>query len=307
MPSTDDIGDPSSKVKSASIAKGALVFVTGVNGHIGNHIVSDLLSNGYRVKGSVRNLSDENKTAHVIAHAKRLGCEEKLELVEGNVIESEGWSEHLVGCDVLLHTATVYSNSDDAETIVGTANKGTENLFRAAKAAGIDRVVYTSSVAAVGSKPKGQVKDETYWQGETNMPYTQAKTESEKIAWKLAEELGLDLRVINPSGVLGGGFTRPTPSVDFFPDALSGKWPMAPKIPLAFVHVRDVARAHRRAFEVDEATGRHILAPHHDITIADLMKQMRTLYPNTKAPKKALPNWLLPAAIFQDWLGGIFT
>ena len=75
--------------------------------------------------------------------------------------------------------------------------------------------MYTSSVAAVGSEPKGVVKDENNWQTNTEMPYTVAKTESERIAWKLASELELDLRVINPSGVLGGDFIKPTPSVDF--------------------------------------------------------------------------------------------
>jgi len=103
---------------------GKTIFVTGVNGHIGNHIVEDLLSNGYNVKGSVRDLADPKKVDHVIAHAKKLGCEQRLELVQGNVLDCEGWSQHLTGCDGLFHTATIYATSGDGQLIIDTANKG---------------------------------------------------------------------------------------------------------------------------------------------------------------------------------------
>lgn len=282
------------------------IFVTGVNGHIGNHIVRDLLENGYAVRGSVRNVADPAKTEHVRAHAAQLGHEDRLELVEGDVLNADGWEDLLNGCDGLFHTATVYATQGDANLILDTANKGTTHLFHAAAKAGIKRLVYTSSTAAVGTAPKGKLKDESVWNNDTSLPYSTAKTQSERLAWTLAKELSLDLRVINPTAVLGGGFARPTPSVDFFADALAGKYPVVPKFPMAAVHVRDVARAHRRAFEVDEAEGRFILAPHTNLTLATLCKRIRTLNPTTKAPKYGLPNALVPVAVFQDWLGGKF-
>ncbi len=282
------------------------IFVTGVNGHIGNHIVRDLLEHGYAVKGSVRDVSDPAKVNHVQAHAEELGATDRLELVQGDVLDADGWTELLTGCDGLFHTATIYSTQDDATAILDTANKGTTHLFHAAAQAGIHRIVYTSSTAAVGTSPRGTVKDEAVWNTDTSLPYTTAKTQSERLAWKLAEELNLDLRVINPTAVLGGGFVRPTPSVDFFADAIAGKYPVVPKFPMSVVHVRDVARAHRRAFEVDEASGRFILAPHANITLATICKRIRTLNPTTKAPKFGLPNALVPMAVLQDWLGGKF-
>ena len=282
------------------------IFVTGVNGHIGNHIVRDLLEHGYAVRGSVRDLNDPERTDHVRAHATDLGCEDRLELVEGNVLDADGWTTHLSGCDGLFHTATMYSTRGSAAEILDTANMGTTHLLHAAAQAGVRRVVYTSSTAAVGTSPKGQVKDEAAWNTDTSLPYTVAKTQSERLAWRLAEELGLDVRVINPTAVLGGGFVRPTPSVDFFQDAIAGNYPVAPKFPMSVVHVRDVARAHRRAFEVDEAEGRFILAPHANLTLATICKRIRTLNPTTKAPKYSLPNTLVPLAVFQDWLGGKF-
>ena len=282
------------------------IFVTGVNGHIGNQIVRDLLENGYNVVGSVRNLNDPLKVDHVRQHAIDLDCEQNLQLVEGDVLDADGWSDKIRGCDALFHTATVYSNSKDPTIILDTANKGTTHLLTAAKDANIPRIIYTSSVAAVGSLPKGREKTEEDWQILRSSPYTVAKTESEKLAWELAEKHGLDLRVINPGAVLGGGFVKPTPSVDYFPDAISGKFPVAPKIPIPIVHVRDVARAHRRAFEVDEAEGRFIVAPHKNKTIADVCRTIRELYPKSKSPRYAIPRSLMFIVVFQDWIMGVF-
>ena len=286
-------------------ANGQTIFVTGVNGHIGNHIVRDLLAHGYTVRGSVRDLNDPMKVDHVRQHATDLGIAERLELVEGDVLDADVWEEHLKGCDGLFHTATVYATSGEATTIIDTANLGTQHLFSAAKACGIQRIVYTSSIAAVGSTPKGRLKTENDWQTDRSSPYVIAKTESEKRAWELAETHDLDLRVINPGGVLGGRFVNPTPSIDYFPDAIKGKFPAVPKIPIPIVHVRDVARAHRRAFEVDEAEGRFILAP-HDKTIADVCRSIRAQYPNTKAPRWAIPRTLMFIVVFQDWIMGLF-
>ena len=75
------------------------IFVTGVNGHIGNHIVRDLLEHGYHVIGSVRNLNDPLKVDHVRQHALDLDKTDRLELVEGDVLDADGWSDKLAGSD----------------------------------------------------------------------------------------------------------------------------------------------------------------------------------------------------------------
>ena len=103
----------SSKPKS----NGQTIFVTGVNGHIGNHIVGDLLAHGYNVKGSVRDLNDDAKTKHVIQHATVLGVENRLELVQGDILEADNWAEMIQGCDSLFHTATIYSNTKDGQLL----------------------------------------------------------------------------------------------------------------------------------------------------------------------------------------------
>ena len=285
-------------------SNGTTIFVTGVNGHIGNQIVRDLLENGYQVKGSVRDLQDDSKTAHVLRHAAEIEVPERLELVQGDILDGDEWAEMISGCDALFHTATIYSNTQDGQLIIDTALMGTTHLLTAARDAGIKRVIYTSSVAAVGNTPKGRAKTEDDWQTERSSPYIIAKTDSERKAWELAEEFDLDLRVINPSAVIGGGFVNPTPSVDFFPDIVNGNVPMAPKIPLSIVHVKDVAIAHRRAYEIDEAQGRFILAPHNNLTLVDVCRTVKRLYPQSKAPKLGIPRAMMSLVVLFDWFNG---
>lgn len=270
-----------------------LVVVTGANGHIGNNLCRQLIEKGYTVRGTVRSMDKAPKL--------------DMEFVEADVLEEEGWDKVLEGAYGLFHLATIYATSGDGQLILDTANKGTEIVFRAAAKAGISRIVYTSSVAAIGSSPKGVVKDESNWNENFSLPYTQAKTESERKAWELAEEMNLDLRVINPSGVLGGSFSRPTPSTDIIGDAMKGKYPVVPKIPLAFVHIDDVATAHINAYEIDEASGRYVLAPYQDGNIHDLLKRAKKLYPKMKFPRLGIPLWLLPLVVLQDWFMGLFT
>ena len=270
-----------------------VVVVTGANGHIGNNLSRQLVEHGYAVRGTVRSM---DKAPNI-----------EMEFVEADVLNQEDWPRVLEGATGLFHLATIYATSGDGQLILDTANKGTENVLRAAAACGIKRVIYTSSVAAIGSTPKKVVKDESNWNDNFSMPYTRAKTESERRAWELAKELDIDLRVINPSGVLGGSFSRPTPSTDIIGDAMKGKYPVVPKIPLAFVHVEDVATAHRLAYEVDEAHGRYVLAPYQDGNIHDLLKRAKKLYPKMKFPRIGIPLWLLPVVVFQDWFMGLFS
>ena len=281
------------------------VLVTGANGFLANHLVRDLLHEGYTVVATVRDLSDPVRTDRLHAHAEACGHPERLELHEADVLDADPWKDLLAGCEGLFHTAAVFSLNGEADVILNTANLGTEHVLNAAAEAGVKRIVYTSSTAAVGSGPRGRAKDENDWQSGSSMPYTAAKTESERRAWRIAEEHGLDLRVINPTAILGGGFSRPPPSVDWMPDLLSGAWPLIPAIPMAFVHVEDVAHAHRMAYEIEEASGRFVLAPHSGMTMVDVARVAGRLRPTSKAPRRSLPRRLLPLAVFFDWIKGM--
>ena len=145
------------------------MVVTGVNGHIGNNLARQLIDEGYTVRGTVRSMDKAPKL--------------EMEFVEADVLNPEDWPKVLNGATGLVHLATIYDPSGDGQLILDTANQGTENVLRAAASEGIKRVVYTSSVAAIGTSPKGVIKDESNWNENFSLPYTQAKNESEKRAW----------------------------------------------------------------------------------------------------------------------------
>ena len=203
------------------------IFVTGVNGHIGNHIVRDLLEHGYFVRGSVRDLNDASKTEHVLAR-RDLGLEDRLELVEGDVLEADGWEGMLQGCDGLFHTATIYSTRGTATMILDTANKGTAHLLHAAATAGQAHCLHVN-LAAVGTSPRGQPRTKPFGT-RTSLPYTTAKTQSERLAWKLADELNLDLR--HQPHRRAGRRLRPTDTQrGFLPGCHRWQLPRGAKVP----------------------------------------------------------------------------
>ena len=213
----------------------------------------------------------------------------------------------LEGATGLFHLATIYATSGDGQVILTLQTKVLKSCLEQRLRLESSELFTHHPLLQLAPTPKGVVKDESNWNDNFSLPYTQAKTESENLAWELAEELGIDLRVINPSGVLGGSFSRPTPSTDIIGDAMKGKYPVVPKIPLAFVHVDDVATAHRMAYEIDEANGRYVLAPYQDGNIHDLLKRAKKLYPKMKFPRFGIPLWLLPVVVLQDWFMGLFT
>jgi len=149
----------------------------------------------------------------------------------------------------VFHLAQPYDiGESDPESIIRPSVIGTENVFGAMKDAGLKRVVYAGSCAAVGvTDDPDEPLDETCWREEGAIPYTTAKILGERRAMELAGEHGLDVVVTLPVGVLGGWDFKPTPTMQPAYDAINGKGPM----PMAVNHtdVRDVAASHRLAWE----------------------------------------------------------
>ncbi|KAL0380105.1 UNVERIFIED_CONTAM: Tetraketide alpha-pyrone reductase 1, partial [Sesamum angustifolium] len=195
---------------------GKVVCVTGASGFIASWLVKLLLERGYTVKATVRNLNDPKKVAHLKALE---GAEERLHLVQADLIEDGSFDSVVDGCEGVFHTASpvFFSTSDPQAELIEPAVKGTLNILRAcSKVTSVRRVVVTSSMASVSfnDKPKGPdvVIDEgfqirhsvkkprfdpaKYW-------YPLSKTLAEKAAWKFAEENGMDLVIMHPGFVLG--------------------------------------------------------------------------------------------------------
>jgi nucleoside-diphosphate-sugar epimerase len=200
--------------------RGELVLVTGGSGFIGAHCILQLLDAGYRVRTTVRSLQRE---ADVRAMLKAGGAEpgEALSFAAADLMSDAGWPEAVAGCDFVLHVASPFPASvpKHEDELIVPAREGALRVLRAARDAGVKRVVLTSSFAAIGYGHKAH--GSALFRGELDRPerraigaYVKSKTLAERAAWDfIAREGGaLELSVVNPVGVFGpvlGRIIRP--------------------------------------------------------------------------------------------------
>lgn len=245
----------------------SLALVTGASGHLGANLVRELLDRGWRVRAFVR-------VASPLDGLKGL----EVELAHGDLLDGESIDRAMVGVDVCFHAGAVYRNwTADEASILRPALEGTENVLRAAASAGVKRVIHTSSCNAVGfTTDPARPLDERSWNSELHLPYVRAKVESERLAWKLADELGLALITMLPTTVLGPHDHRITPTTAYVRDLLAGKAPVLPGV-ANLVHVRDVARAHVLAAERGRPGARYLVGgPNLPDTALQAMIAQRT-------------------------------
>ncbi|PIK48965.1 hypothetical protein BSL78_14178 [Apostichopus japonicus] len=246
------------------------VLVTGASGFIAAHVVQQLLQEGYQVRGTVRSLKNPLK----VDPLKKLGeaTDNRLELVEADLLDADCWTNAVDGCDYVIHTASPFplSTPSDENEIIKPAVDGTLNVLKAC-AGKVKRVVLTSSCAAVGIYVNGpdESLSEKDWTDEKHpaaIAYVKSKKLAEKAAWDyqkgLNDEQQFELATINPSLVLGPILTQQGgSSIDLLKRFLSGKDIGLPRICMCICDVRDVARAHVVAMTLPEAAGnRHIVS-----------------------------------------------
>src|SRR3984957_2716599 len=187
------------------------VLVTGGSGFIASHSILQLLAAGHQVRTTVRSLKRESD---VRAMLKEGGAEpgSRLSFIAADLENDAGWAQAVAGCEYVLHVASplppsVPKNEDE---LIVPAREGTLRVLRAARDAGVKRVVQTSSFAAIGygHEPQTSPFNETDWTNPNEpdvQPYVKSKTLAERAAWDFIakEGGGLELSVINPVGVLG--------------------------------------------------------------------------------------------------------
>lgn len=272
------------------------VVVTGANGHVGYNLVRLLKERGYHVRATVRDANDAGKTKAL--------RELEVEIVSADLMEPDTLEPVMDGMDGLFQVAAVYRTwaRDPEKEIVEPSVIGGINALRAAHAAGVKKIVFTSSVAAVGSNaPPDRPLNEEDWNDDASSPYFRAKTEAERKAWALAGETGLKLVAINPGAIIGPGFFRHTPSTVMFEQVIRGQLPFALPTGFTFVDVRDVASAHLLAYERDEAYGRYLACDRY-LCMPELMRFLGELDPALKVPRMVLPRLFLPMVPPMDWL-----
>lgn len=261
----------------------APVLVTGGTGYVGTHTVARLLADGYRVRTTVRSLERAGEVRAAVAAAgldpARVG--DRLEIVAADLGADAGWAEAVAGCEYVLHVASPFYavEAENADELIGPAREGTLRVLRAARDAGVRRVVLTSSFAAVGYSLKpGDTYDESDWTDpdDSVSPYIKSKVIAEAAAWEFVREQGegLELTVINPTGIFGPVLSpRLSSSVAMVKAVLEGTAPPMPRVYFGVVDVRDVADIHLRAMTHPKAAGERFLASsENSITYRQLSK-----------------------------------
>jgi dihydroflavonol-4-reductase len=228
--------------------------------------------------------------------------------VAADLTSDDGWASAVADCAYVLHVASPFpprqpKNEND---LIKPAREGTLRVLRAAAAAGVRRVVVTSSFAAIGysPKPSGLPYDESDWTDTSGQqsPYVKSKTLAERAAWDFAAQHpdGPELTVINPVGifgpVLGGDYAS---SVGIIQILLDGKLPLVPRSSFAIVDVRDVADLHVTSMVSPRAAGeRFLAAAGQPVTLPEVARILRSRLGDgaTRVPNREVPDWLVRAA-----------
>ena len=272
------------------------VFVTGASGFIAKHILRELLDRGYAVRASVRS---ETKKSEIEA----LFPQASIEFAFLDLNSDDGWAEAMAGCDVLIHTASPFPliSPADPDILIKPAVDGTLRAMNAAKAAGIQRVVLTSSSAAIfkdASKPLDAPSDESNWTTADDASvsaYEASKTLAEKAAWDfVTANPEIELTTINPGMVLGPSMdANYGSSLELVEQLISGKIPMAPPTQMPSVDVRDVAMMHVAALSNDATKGERIAAAADCPQFFEIAKMLKDQDASYKTPSVEAPGWLV--------------
>lgn len=280
------------------------VLVTGGSGFLGSWCVIELLRRGYRVRTTVRDLARE--AALRTALAAEVDAADRLSVLAADLLSDDGWEEAVQGCDYVLHVASPFppAQPKDPDELIVPAREGTLRVLKASLDAGVERVVVTSSIAAVtgGLGPSSSPLTEDDWSDPDNprlTPYARSKTIAERAAWDFVGERGATekLAVVNPGAILGPVLSADRSySIEMIERLLKGM-PGAPRIGFSVVDVRDVADLQLRAMAAPEAGGERFVAVASFQWMEEVAEVLRDRLGGAaaKVPKRTVPNLLVRA------------
>jgi len=291
------------------------VLVTGGSGYLGGWCLVELLRRGYRVRTTVRDISRE---AEVRARLEpEVDAGDNLSVLVADLLHDEGWGQAVQGCDYVLHVASPFppQQPKDPDELIVPAREGTLRVLKAALDAGVNRIVITSSIAAVGGSTNhaSAPLTEADWTDADNpklTPYTRSKTIAERAAWDFVKERGAveKLAVVNPGAILGPVLSDDRSySLELVERLLKGM-PGAPRIGFSIVDVRDVADLHIRAMTTPEAGGERFIAVARFQWLSEVAAVLRDrLGPDAaKVPKRNVPDLVVRAmGIFDSGVRSI--
>lgn len=262
--------------------------VTGGTGFIAAYLVKALLEKGHIVRTTVRNPDDLDKVGYL---TQLSGEKERLKILKADLMVEGSFDEAVSGVDGVFHTASPvivpYDNNIQA-TLIDPCIKGTQNVLNSCIKANVKRVVLTSSCSSIRYRDDVQrisPLNESHWSDPEyckryNLWYAYAKTLGEREAWRIAEESGLDLVVVNPSFVVGPLLApQPASTLLMILSIIKGFRGEYPNTTVGFVHIDDVIAAHLLAMEEPEASGRLVCSS----TVAhwsQIIQMLQAKYPS---------------------------
>lgn len=265
------------------LAANDIAFLTGASGFVGSAVARQLLREGLAVRALVRRGSN------------RCNLEElDLNLVEGDIRDAELLQRVMHGTRYVFHVAADYRLwAPDPKEIFATNVDGTRAVMASAQKAGVERVVYTSSVATLRLPENGAVADETapLDQADAIGAYKQSKVLAERLVERMVSEANLPAVIVNPSTPLGPRDVRPTPTGRIIVEAASGRMPAFVDTGLNLVHVEDVAAGHVAALRRGRIGERYILGG-ENMTLGKMLAEIARLT-GRRAPTVKLPRRLI--------------
>ena len=267
------------------------VLVTGASGFVGSAVARCLIDAGFDVRALMRPDSDRRNIEGLA-----------VEVAAGDLTDTASLERAVAGCRALFHVAADYRLWVRDPAPMFRANvDGTRHLMRAALAVGVERIVYTSSVATLGLRRDGQPADEDTPSAVTDMigAYKRSKFLAEAEVRRMIEDDGLPAVIVHPSAPVGPRDVKPTPTGRMVLEAAMGRMPAYVDTGLNVVHVDDVARGHLLAFEKGAFGERYVLGG-EDMSLKRILDEIAAIT-GRPAPRVRLPhNLILPVALVAE-------
>ncbi|KAF2328058.1 NAD-dependent epimerase/dehydratase family protein [Flavobacterium ginsenosidimutans] len=250
-----------------------LVLVSGANGHLGNNLVRLLIKKGFQVRASVRDINSK-------------GCFKDLdcEVVHADITDKASFVKALRGVETFYAVGAAFKlwAKDPKKEIYEVNMAGIRNTIAAAAEAGVKRIVYVSSIAALDYTHLPTKESNGYNPDRRDMYYN-SKNDGEKLAFQLSKELGIELVSVMPGAMIGGeAFLPLNVSYGVLKLILNRQIPMDTRITLNWVDVKDVAEGCLLAAQKGRSGERYILANEKCMTITDTTKLAQKNYPELK-------------------------
>ncbi|BAV06927.1 Nucleoside-diphosphate-sugar epimerase [Filimonas lacunae] len=288
------------------------VLVTGGTGFVASHCLLQLLQKGYQVKTTVRSLNRKQEVLDMLTTGG-ITSFRNIQFIEADLTSDNNWAEAVKDCAYVLHVASpihLHLPTHEDE-MIRPAVEGTLRVLKAARDAGVKRVVMTSNFGAVGysHKDPSTLITEDSWTNPNEKglsAYNKSKVLAERAAWDFIEREGrqLELTVVNPVGIFGPSLSgKLSAGFELLKNVMDGTMKAIPKLELAIVDVRDLADLHIRAMEAPGAKGQRFLAlSGGTITLPEIAGLLKARMPEIGAgiSSKTLPDWVVRvAALFN--------